>query len=544
MLKSKYTAALCTVISVATLIITVLFTMGSSLGIVVQKPEMPYEEKLFSTDRVHSLDIVVDRSDWEAMLATATAEQYIQCNVVIDGDSVNSVGIRPKGNSSLVKAFQSDTERYGFKIEFDHYVSGRTYYGLDKLALNNIAQDYTYLKDYISFEMMREAGADTPLFSFIFIRVNGEDWGLYLAVEGIDKAFARRNYGADFGQIYKPDTAGMNEEQPERGGMTGGDEKSAVALQYIDDEIDSYHQIFDNAVFKPGSADKTRLLGALKQLNEGVDLEEVINIDEVLRYFAAHNFVLNFDSYTGSLMHNYYLHEAEGRLSMIPWDYNLAFGGFDRGGGGRPAFRPEGPETTAIAPAGGAPGGTGGGAAGRSSVPAPSGNERANGDGGNAAAGWGGTRTSVITWVNFPIDTPVFGAAIENRPLLRELLADEGYLEKYHQLFGGFIRSYFDSGNFVKSLDRTVALISPFVEKDPSAFCTYNDFLAAQKVLREFCLLRAESVKGQLEGTIASTNEGQQKSGNAGFIEASLADGSALDFNRMGNSFVSYNRIR
>jgi spore coat protein CotH len=244
-------------------------------------------------------------------------------------------------------------------------------------------------------------------------------------------------------------------------------------------------------------------------------------------------------------MHNYYLHEEDGRLSMIPWDYNLAFGGFDRGGGGRPAVRPEGAETAAMAFGGGAPRGTGNGAVnrtdGRPGGPAVSGNEWTNRGGGNMA---GGSGTSATAWVNFPIDTPVFGAAIENRPLLRELLADEGCLEKYHQLFSWFIRSYFDSGSFVKSLDRTVALISPFVETDPTAFCTHSDFLAAQGVLREFCLLRAESVKGQLKGTIGRTSEGQQASGNRGFIDAANADGGPLDFNRMGNSFVSYNSIR
>ena len=50
-------------------------------------------------------------------------------------------------------------------------------------------------------------------------------------------------------------------------------------------------------------------------------------MDAVLRYFVVHNFVVNGDSYTGSMIHNYYLYEQDGKLSMLPWDYNLAFGG-------------------------------------------------------------------------------------------------------------------------------------------------------------------------------------------------------------------------
>lgn len=51
-------------------------------------------------------------------------------------------------------------------------------------------------------------------------------------------------------------------------------------------------------------------------------------MEEVIRYFVVHNFVCNGDSYTGTMIHNYYLYEEDGRLSMLPWDYNLAYGTF------------------------------------------------------------------------------------------------------------------------------------------------------------------------------------------------------------------------
>ena len=34
----------------------------------------------------------------------------------------------------------------------------------------------------------------------------------------------------------------------------------------------------------------------------------------MIRYFVVHNFVCNFDSYTGSMIHNYYLYEEDGQL--------------------------------------------------------------------------------------------------------------------------------------------------------------------------------------------------------------------------------------
>ncbi|WRS28729.1 CotH kinase family protein [Oscillospiraceae bacterium MB08-C2-2] len=537
MLRHKYTTPLCIGIVVIMLLATVLFVFGESFGLSVVQTEMPYVESLFATDRVHTLDIVVDEESWQEMLDNAADKEYIPANIVLDGKSVKNIGLRTKGNSSLSSIVSSDSDRYSFKIEFDHYQTGQTYYGLDKLALNNIVQDNTYLKDYISYQMMNEFDADSPLCSFIYITVNGEDWGLYLAVEGIEEAYASRNYGSDYGQIYKPDSMNMmgggggnrnndeNGEMPQRnpqqqnteetvtapaqisaenqtdtaasanrqngpgggrqgggpggGGMGGGMGRGStdVALVYSDDEYESYSNIFDNAAFDITNTDKDRLISTLKQLSEGEDLEEIVNIQEVLRYFVVHNFVLNFDSYTGSMMHNYYLYEKDGMLSMIAWDYNLAFGAFSGGGG-------------------------------------------------NSQSG----TDSTTALINYPIDTPVSGTTLEDRPLLGKLLENETYLNLYHQLFGEFISSYFESGEFEQMIDSTISLIAPYVEKDPTAFCTYEEFTEASAMLKSFCLLRAESVQGQLDGSIPSTSEGQAADSR------SLIDASAIDIKSMGSN--------
>ena len=46
--------------------------------------------------------------------------------------------------------------------------------------------------------------------------------------------------------------------------------------------------------------DEARLIESLKKLSSYEDLEDVLDMDAVLRYFVAHNFVVNGDSYTGS----------------------------------------------------------------------------------------------------------------------------------------------------------------------------------------------------------------------------------------------------
>ena len=132
--------------------------------------EQEYETGLFNTSVVHTLDITID--DWEGFLAECENEEYVMCDVTIDGETVQSVGIRAKGNTSLSMVQSYGNDRYSFKLEFDHYQDGGNYQGLDKLSLNNIIQDNTYMKDYLTYQMMNAFGVDTPLCSYIYLTVN------------------------------------------------------------------------------------------------------------------------------------------------------------------------------------------------------------------------------------------------------------------------------------------------------------------------------------------------------------------------------------
>lgn len=138
--------------------------------------------------------------------------------------------------------------------------------------------------------------------------------------------------GAAFNGGQRPDVSGEMPERPDgemptmpegvtfggNGEPGGGMGSEDVKLQYIDDDPDSYANIFDNAKMDISEADEQRLIASLKKLSADEDLEDVLDTDEVLRYFVVHNFVVNGDSYTGSMIHNYYLYEQDGKLADDP----------------------------------------------------------------------------------------------------------------------------------------------------------------------------------------------------------------------------------
>lgn len=255
-----------------------------------------YEERLFDTSVVHTIDIVMD--DWEGFIAGCEDEEYVLCDLVIDG----------------------------------------------------------------------------------------EDWGLYLAVEGVEESFLLRNYGTDYGELYKPDSMEMGGGRGNGGGFGG----------------------------RGGMGGMPSDMGEPPEDMGG------------------------------------------GLLSMLPWDYNLAFGGF-----------------------------------------------------------MGSSDAEAL--VNWSIDDPTSVGDTESRPMLAWIFESEEYTELYHAAFAEFIESVFTSGEFERLFDETVELISPYVERDPTKFCTYEEFELGAETLREFCLLRAESIGYQLAG------------------EDVAVDASGLDISAMGS---------
>ncbi len=511
---------------------------------------MEYESELFNTDEIITVDIQMDEETWNEMLANAMSEEYYVCSVVINGKRVNNVAIRPKGNTSLSAiAMDPDTDRYSLKLEFDHYVKGQTFCGLDKLILNNNYADATNMKEAIIYDMYQYIGADASLYNYAKVSVNGEYWGVYLALEGVEDSFMLRNFGTQDGELYKPDSMDMGggnsssqSSMPDMGsmdfsnidmsgfeGMTppsgaggfpfGGNSGSGPSsmpgggsgfdpnsmpsgdfsfdpdsmpdmgsskpsgmsgfsmgggganLNYTNDDLDSYSTIWEGEVTKTGKSDHRKVITALKNISEGTDLETYLDVDNILKYMAVHTFSVNMDSLSGSMAHNYYLYEYDGQLNLFPWDYNLSLGGMSMG-----------------------------------------------------------NDTDATEVVNDAIDTPFSGTKFFD-----SLLANEEYLERYHAYLQQLVDEYVNGGRFDEVYSRIRSQIDPLVETDPTAFYPYDEYQTAAQLLYETIKLRAESIDGQLNGTIPSTDAGQRQDSSS-LIDASHIDLAAMGKFSMGGS--------
>ena len=91
------------------------------------------------------------------------------------------------------------------------------------------------------------------------------------------------------------------------------------------------------------------------------------------------------------------------------------------------------------------------------------------------------------------------------RPLYHNLMKNNDYFVRYHAYFDHLLTEYFESGRYEAVIRQTQAMIAPYVQADPTAFCSYEDHLLAVDTLLEVCRLRSESVRGQLEGDYPAT---------------------------------------
>ncbi len=476
--------------------------------------ETLYTKNVFDKNSVIEMNIVISEDNLSNLFENAAQEEYVLCDIEINGVKYQNAAIRAKGNSSLSMVSSSDSDRYSFKVKFDEYVSGTTLDGLSKINLNNMIGDYTYMKEYLSYDMFSYLGVQTPAFAFANIKINGEEWGGYLAIEAIEEEFIERYFGAygvTNGNLYKPETMEMgsagkggnnaNNAMPnfdsedmqkvrqrlqERSNQTadadisdtampqqpadigaGGNAAAAQApmafnnagkmnggmgrgganganLVYTDGEISSYSAIFDSAVFNTtDEKDNRRVIEMIKNLNDKTDIEKYLDVENVLKYFAVNTFIVNLDGYASNMKHNYYLYELDGKCYILPWDFNLAFGGFNSG-----------------------------------------------------------DASSVI---NFPIDAPYTDSA-ENSPLISKLLEIDEYKELYHSYLRDLAENY--AAQSTTMIDKLDSLIGEAVKEDATSFTDYDSYKAAAEQLKLYMQDRSKSILAQLDGTQSSTEYG------------------------------------
>ncbi|GGH09149.1 CotH kinase family protein [Paenibacillus segetis] len=461
----------------------------------VSAVEQKLDEEVFPKDKVVDVKITIDEDEFQDMLDNASNEEIKTASVDYNGQHFDNIGIRTKGNLTLRSVVQmTDSDRYSFKLSFDEYVN-QTLGGISKINLNNNYSDASSMREFLTYELAETMGLPTPKHSFVNVYINDELWGFYLAVEQIGDAYLERHFGNSYGALYKAEMSG-----------NGGD------LLWIDDNPDSYKGL----TLKSDTTNGDILIDMINELNNGSDYEKYIDVEEALKYIALNVVTNNTDSYIGSTKQNYYLYEDDGVFSVLPWDYNMAFGGL--GGGGMGGFGGRGGQRTDAQNNDTSTDTTTTDNNNDGMVP-PDLPEGFDADGmvppdlpeGFDAGNFGGMGGSS----HLLIDEPTQGAVAE-RPLVAKLLEVDEYKEMYHNVIKQAVEGFLANDTFTARVNEISAMISSYVKADPTAFYTYEEYEQGVTQLISTNASQVDNISQQLDGTIASSGDGSGSGGGMG----------------------------
>ena len=165
----------------------------------------------------------------------------------------------------------------------------------------NSLTPYRLIAEYLALDLFDFAGIPTPAHSLAFIRFNGVDFGLYIAVEDVNKPFLRKWYKEPLGSAYK---------------ATFDNTKAA---DYVDSE-------WFGVLFEKVSGESNHFAELISSLDRGEGYEQYVDLDEWLRYYACVA-VIGGDGSIFSEQNNFVLYDNNGKYQLIPWDLSEAFSG-------------------------------------------------------------------------------------------------------------------------------------------------------------------------------------------------------------------------
>jgi spore coat protein CotH len=276
-----------------------------------------------SVVRTYTLTLTPDDLEW--LDDNALLEQYVPATVEVDGDAYPQAAVRYKGSyGTFNRCFDSNGERndncdkLSIKLSFNEYDPDGTYHGLRKLNLHAMLSDPSRMHDALGYRLFREAGLAASRTAYARVVLNGEDLGLYAAVENIDGRFTRSRFpdGGE-GNLYKDVWPGSDDSD---------EDDFRDALVTNEDDAPSVDRImrFESELEAAGDD------GFMRTISSWTD------VDQLVGYFAVARLIDHWDDVTAwycftpsgkCVNHNYSWYESTDgdRLWLIPWDLDHTF---------------------------------------------------------------------------------------------------------------------------------------------------------------------------------------------------------------------------
>lgn len=220
---------------------------------------------------------------------------------VRDGQAVyEDVAVHLKGSFT----FEPVDAKPSLTLNFDKFVPGRRFHGLSKIHLNNSVQDSSGLCEELARGLFNELGVVTPRATPALVHLNGRDLGICVLLEGANKSFLERNFGATVkGNLYD-------------GGASDGDINKELKVLAGDPKSDRS----DLKALVDAAAEKD----PAKRLEQ---MEKVLDVEEFITFAAIEAAVVQWDGYCIGCNNYRVFHDAaRDKIVFMPHGLDQLFG--------------------------------------------------------------------------------------------------------------------------------------------------------------------------------------------------------------------------
>ena len=272
------------------------------------------QSNFYNVDTVRTIKLYFYEEQWDEILDSFYIlgnNDRILADLVIDGISYDSVGVRYKGYSSA----SVDRIKNPFNIKLDHSIEDQNHLGYKKIKLANSYQDPSFIREVLSYEITSNY-MPAPKANYANLFINDTLWGLYTNVESVNNNFLIQHYKSKYNPFFKCNPENINIQ------ISG--ENSNLSNSHGTDSLN--YQPYYALKSEFGWSDLYFLIDSLNNYPDSIN--NLLNVNRILWMHAINYCLINFDSYVGYAQ-NYYLYRSRSRqFNPIMWDFNMSFGGF------------------------------------------------------------------------------------------------------------------------------------------------------------------------------------------------------------------------
>lgn len=280
----------------------------------------PEDGEAFKQESVQKIAVTLAQTDLDWMLKPANlgSDLYHPASFVYTNsngveETYTGCGLRLRGNTSRgagKKSFKIHTEKFGGTEQL---------YDLKRINLKGGHNDPSEIRERLTFMLMRQLGGAAARANHVELYINGEYKGLYTHVEQIGKEFLRQRFDDDAGNLYKCSWGAS---------------------------LATNNDVYDEDVFELKTNedvnDRSDLEELIDVLNNTPDerfkseIEQVLNVESVLRYFAVEVLTGHWDGYSFNKNNFYLYHNSKtDQFELIIYDTDNTYGidwlGYDWG---------------------------------------------------------------------------------------------------------------------------------------------------------------------------------------------------------------------